>query len=563
MPWAKVHRRVFKLQKSIFQAAKSGQDAKVRRLQRLLVKSYYARLLAVRRVTQDNQGKKTAGVDGIIAISPKQRFELTERIKGNLKAKALRRVWIPKPGRDEKRPLGIPTIQDRARQALVKSALEPEWESRFEGTSYGFRPGRSAQDAIGRIYTATNQGQYYVLDADIAKCFDRINHDYLLSKIHCPSILKRDLKQWLKAGVLDNGVFEDTEAGTPQGGVISPLLANIALLGMARLIETMYPKVKGVKVKATLIRYADDFVVISPSLEIIEQCRTAISEWLKPVGLEIKPEKTRICHTLKPIEYNGKIEEPGFDFLGFNIRQYPVGKYKSGKTGGAASRLIGHKTLIKPSQKAVAHTEAIKGVIKQYRTAPQSALISRLNPIVQGWSNYYSAVVSVETFNKLDAIIWHMLRAWTVSRCEKASYEKLSNYFRPGTVKLSNGKERQETWLFQTKDGHQLWKHSYTPIVRHTLIRPDATPYDGNWTYWATRKGQAIDTPNRVAKLLKKQKGRCNWCGQFFTPSDLIEVDHIVPRSQGGKDEYKNLQLLHRHCHDDKTALDEEMMLYS
>ncbi|MDT9313543.1 group II intron reverse transcriptase/maturase, partial [Limnospira sp. Paracas R14] len=481
IPWTKVQRKVFKLQKSIFQAAKSGQDAKVRRWQRLLVKSYYARLLAVRRVTQDNQGKKTAGVDGIIAISPKQRFELTERIKGNLKAKALRRVWIPKPGRDEKRPLGIPTIQDRARQALVKSALEPEWESRFEGTSYGFRPGRSAQDAIGRIYTATNQGQYYVLDADIAKCFDRINHDYLLSKIHCPSILKRDLKQWLKAGVLDNGVFEDTEAGTPQGGVISPILANIALLGMERLVKGMYPN-KGTATQVNLIRYADDFVVISKDLGIIEQCKTAISEWLKPVGLEIKPEKTRICHTLKPIEYNGKIEEPGFDFLGFNIRQYPVGKYKSGKTGGAASRLIGHKTLIKPSQKAVkAHTEAIKGVIKQYRTAPQSALISRLNPIVQGWSNYYSAVVSVETFNKLDAIIWHMLRAWTVSRCEKASYEKLSNYFRPGTVKLSNGKERQETWLFQTKDGHQLWKHSYTPIVRHTLIRPDATPYDGNW----------------------------------------------------------------------------------
>ncbi|WP_434221791.1 group II intron reverse transcriptase/maturase [Limnospira platensis CENA597] len=563
IPWTKVQRKVFKLQKSIFQAAKSGQDAKVRRLQRLLVKSYYARLLAVRRVTQDNQGKKTAGVDGIIAISPKQRFELTERIKGNLKAKALRRVWIPKPGRDEKRPLGIPTIQDRARQALVKSALEPEWESRFEGTSYGFRPGRSAQDAIGRIYNATNQGQYYVLDADIAKCFDRINHDYLLSKIHCPSCLKRDLKQWLKAGVLDNGVFEDTEAGTPQGGVISPLLANIALDGMARLIETMYPKTKGVKVKATLIRYADDFVVISPSLEIIEQCKTAISEWLKPVGLEIKPEKTRICHTLKPIEYSGKIEEPGFDFLGFNIRQYTVGKYKSGKTGGAASRLIGHKTLIKPSNKAVAHTEVIKGVIKQHRTAPQSALISRLNPIIRGWSNYYSAVVSVETFNKLDAIIWRMLRAWTISRCERASYEKLSNYFSHGMVKLSNGKERHEKWLFQTKDGHQLWKHNYTPIVRHTLVRPEATPYDGNWTYWATRKGQAIDTPNRVAKLLKKQKGRCTWCGQYFTPSDLIEVDHIVPRSQGGKDEYNNLQLLHRHCHDDKTALDEEMMLYS
>ncbi|AMW29721.1 group II intron reverse transcriptase/maturase [Arthrospira platensis] len=563
VPWAKVQRKVFKLQKSIFQAAKSGQDAKVRRLQRLLVKSYYARLLAVRRVTQDNQGKKTAGVDGVRAISPRQRFELVENIKGNLKAKPLRRVWIPKPGRDEKRPLGIPTIQDRARQALVKSALEPEWESRFEGTSYGFRPGRSAQDAIGRIYSAIKQEQYFVLDADIAKCFDRINHDYLLSKIHCPSSLKRDLKQWLKAGVLDNGVYEDTETGTPQGGVISPLLANIALLGMERLVKEMYPN-KGTTTQVNLIRYADDFVVISRDLGIIEQCKTAISEWLKPVGLEIKPEKTRIGHTLKPIEYNGKIEEPGFDFLGFNIRQYPVGKYKSGKTGGVASRLIGHKTHIKPSNKAVkAHTEVIKGAIKQLKTAPQSALISKLNPIIRGWSNYYSGVVSMETFNKLDDVIWQMLRAWTVSRCGKASYKKLSNYFRPGKVKLSNGRERQEAWMFQTKDGIHLYKHKWTPIVRHTLVRPDATPYDGNWTYWATRKGQAIDTPKRVAKLLKKQKGRCAWCGQYFTPSDLLEVDHIVPRSQGGKNEHKNLQLLHRHCHDDKTALDEERLLYS
>ena len=165
---------------------------------------------------------------------------------------------------------------------------------------------------------------------------------------------------------------------------------------MGRLIETKFPK-KGSVVQATLIRYADDFVVISPKLEIIEQCQTVISEWLKPVGLEIKPEKTRVCHTLKPIQYDGRIEKPGFNFLGFNIRQYPVGKYKSGKTGGNASRLIGHKTHIKPSKEAVkAHTEAIKGVIKRHKTAPQSALISRLNPIIRGWSNYYSGVVSTE-----------------------------------------------------------------------------------------------------------------------------------------------------------------------
>jgi RNA-directed DNA polymerase len=375
--WGKIQRYVFKLQKRIFQAAKSGQEAKVRRWQRLLVKSYYARLLAVRKVTQDNQGKKTAGIDGVIAISPEQRLKLTEEIKGTLKAKPLRRVWIPKPGRDEKRPLGIPTIKDRARQALIKSALEPEWESKMEGTSYGFRPGRSAHDAISRIYLSINKSSYFILDADIAKCFDRINHDFLLSKIPCPSSLKRDIKQWLKAGVLDNGVFEETETGTPQGGVISPLLAHIALDGMARWIETLFPRMGG-RNQAVLIRYADDFVVISPSLEIIEQCKTAISEWLKPIGLELKPEKTRVCHTLNPIEYNGKTEKPGFDFLGFNIRQYPTGKHKAGKICKGISKTF--LTHIKPSQKAVkAHTEAIKGVIKKHKTAPQSARVSSSN----------------------------------------------------------------------------------------------------------------------------------------------------------------------------------------
>jgi RNA-directed DNA polymerase len=214
--WAKVQRVVFKLQKRIYQASLSGQNAKARKLQKLLVKSYYAKLLAIRKVTQDNQGKKTAGVDGIKSITPKQRLELAQNLNKYQKAKPLRRKWIPKPN-GEKRPLGIPTINDRIRQALVKLVLEPQWEARFEGESYGFRPGRSAHDAMSRIFQSTRLGEYYILDADISKCFDQINHDYLLSKIDCPSIIKAQIKQWLKAGVMDNGIFEATEAGTPQG----------------------------------------------------------------------------------------------------------------------------------------------------------------------------------------------------------------------------------------------------------------------------------------------------------------------------------------------------------
>ncbi len=282
--WAKVQRKVFKLQKRIYQASLSGQNAASRKLQKLLIKSYYARLLAVRRVTQDNQGKRTAGVDGVKSITPKQRLELAESLSKYQKAKPLRRKWIPKPNGEE-RPLGIPTINDRARQALVKSALEPQWEARFEGESYGFRPGRSAHDAMSRIFQSIHKLDYYILDADISKCYDRINHDYLMSKIDCPSTMKAQIRQWLKAGIMDNGIFKTTEEGTPQGGVISPLLANIALDGMIRLIDQNFPKKKST-VQAKVIRYADDFIVVSPQLEIIQQCKIAIEEWLKPIGLE-------------------------------------------------------------------------------------------------------------------------------------------------------------------------------------------------------------------------------------------------------------------------------------
>jgi RNA-directed DNA polymerase len=370
--------------------------------------------------------------------------------------------------------------------------------------------------------------------------------------------IKRKIKQWLKAGVIDNGVFDNTEAGTPQGGVISPLLANIALDGMVRHIENMFPK-KGSRVQATVVRYADDFVVISPKLEIIEQCKIAISEWLKPAGLQLKPEKTRICHTLQEIEVDGVKVPPGFDFLGFNIRQYPKGKHTSGKSGGPSqsSKRLGFKTNIKPSKKAIkAHTEKVKEVINKHKTSPQAALIKELNPIITGWARYYSGTVSSEILNKLDNILWQQLRAWVVSRCGNAKYKTLRKYFQFGKVILSNGKERKEKWIFQAKDGLRLQKHNWTPIVYHKLVRPDASTYDGNWVYWATRRGKSPEISNREAQLLKNQKGKCKWCGQHFTIEDQVEIDHIIPRSLGGKDDYKNLQLLHRHCHDAKTAID-------
>ncbi len=277
IPWNKVQRRIFKLQKSIYKAVKSGKNAKARKLQKLLLKSYYARLLAVRKVSQDNQGKKTAGIDGVKSIPPEQRLEMVDQLREPYRARPLRRVWIPKPGREEKRPLGIPTIKDRAMQALVKIALEPYWEAKFEGSSYGFRPGKSAHDAISRVFKITSQHQKYVLDADRSKCFDKIDPAKLLSKLNSPRCFKQLIKGWLKAGVMDKSVFETTETGTPQGGVISPLLANIALDGMIRDVENSFPqkcKVNGKQEKnyrPIIVRYAEDFVVFHKNIEVIKR----------------------------------------------------------------------------------------------------------------------------------------------------------------------------------------------------------------------------------------------------------------------------------------------------
>ena len=290
------------------------------KFQRFLMNSRSAKLLAVRKVTQDNRGKGTAGVDVVKALTPPQRLKLAHSVRIGHKASAVRRVWIPKPETDEQRPLGIPTIHDRARQTLVKLALEPEWEARFEATSYGFRPGQSCHDAIEAIFNAAAHLEKYVLDADIAKCFGRINHDALLDKLNTSPKLRRQIKAWLKVGVLDNGELP-TERGTRQGGTISPLVANVALHGMEELLAQRFPTKLHKRFYAPqVIRYADDLVVLHKDRAIIEQCQEVLAEWLQNMGLELKPSKTRIAHTR-----NTLVGEPGFSFLGFNIRQYAVG----------------------------------------------------------------------------------------------------------------------------------------------------------------------------------------------------------------------------------------------
>jgi RNA-directed DNA polymerase len=561
--WAKTERYVFKLQKRIYAASRRGDVKRCRKLQKTLMRSWSNQVLAVRRVTVENQGKKTAGVDGVKSLSPETRLELVRELKLTGKSRPTRRVWIAKPGKEEKRPLGIPTIYDRALQAVVKAALEPEWEAVFEPNSYGFRPGRSCHDAIRQIKLCIQTKEKYALDADISKCFDRINHEVLLHKLNTKGKVRRQIKSWLKSGVIDQGAFTATSEGTPQGGIISPLLANIALHGLEERIKQQFPKIsrsmretwyhkKGTDFNSpNVIRYADDFVILHEDKAVVQRCREITSEWLAGIGLELKSEKTRLTHTFNP-EFS-EDGSAGFDFLGHHIQQYPAGKYRSSK--GNCGAILGFNTLITPSEKASkAHTEEVGRIITKHRSSPQSALIDELNPVIRGWSFFYSKsdAKTVGELAKQDNLIYLKLRRWAKRRC--------------GNAKDAHNKYwtsmQGDNWVFATRKGnanplrllsHNEVKCSSTDYVK---VKGDKSPYDGDLVYWSSRLGIHPQMPNRKAKLLKQQKGKCSWCGLSFHDWDVIEEDHIIPRAIGGKDEYKNLQLLHRHCHDEKTAID-------
>lgn len=555
--WKQVDLQVFKLQKRIYRATQKNELPKVRKLQKMMTSSMFAKLVAVRKVTQENKGKKTAGIDGVKSLNPKERLTLAQNLKLNGNSSSTRRIWIPKSNA-EKRPLSIPTIQERAKQTLLKLALEPEWEARFEPHSYGFRPGRSPHDAIKAIFCCINKKPKYVLDADISKCFDKINHQYLLDKLNTSPTFSRQIKAWLKAGVIDFSERAErkghnpTHSGTPQGGSISPLLANIALHGMEKLISEHYPSDTDRRLKHSrrdygrriqaprLIRYADDFVILCEELALIEHCKHLVENWLKDADLELHPDKTRIVHTLK--EHNE--QKPGFNFLGFEVRQFKVGKHQSGSLNG---KKLGFKTIIQPSKESIdRHYQTLKATCIKHRALSAGALISNINPIIRGWCNYQSPWHASKSFSKVKDLLWKRLWRWAKRRHPKKKLSWIKKkYF--GT------KQRRWAFVHRTKEAdYRLLYHSDFPkSVKWIQVKEGKSPFDGDELYWSRRIGDKYKTYDpQKSRLLKIQKGKCKHCGLGFKPDDIIEKHHLKSKVKGGNNADNNLILVHLYCHD-------------
>jgi RNA-directed DNA polymerase len=442
----------------------------------------------------------------------------------------------------------MPVMRDRAQQALVKLALEPEWEACFEPNSYGFRPGRSCQDAIEAIYIIINHKAKYVLDADLKGCFDNINHEALLGKLKTYPALKRVIQDWLKAGIFDNGVFDETRSGTPQGGVISPLLANIALHGMEQAMIEGYSKSHTVE-KPILVRYADDFVILHSDKTELQKVADRAAKWLQDMGLQLNLSKTRITHTLDPYE-----ENVGFDFLGFHVQQYRVGKTHTGEN--THGKPLGYKALIRPSKEAIKrHTREIGQRLRKLRTAPIGKIISELNPIIRGWSNYYRWVVCSEVFATCDWNTYRQLIRWSNARQHQKGKREAGRKYH---IRVDT-RTRFGTYI-KDKVGNPtpiyVRYHADTHSQDYVKVKGTASPYDGNLLYWAKRLKQHPLVTNEKAKLLKIQQYQCPRCGLYFKDGDLLEVDHSIPTALGGKDDLSNKWVYHRHCHDEKTAED-------
>ncbi len=529
--WTKCRHHVDRIQKSIAKSIECGNFKKAEKLRKVLYASKAAKLIAVRKVTQENRGKSTSGIDGVKNVKPAQRIAMAEMVRVNPKWKPVRQVEIPKKN-GKMRTLGIPTMYDRACQALMKIGLEPCYEANAENNSYGFRPCRSAHDAIEKIFLAIRSSKdKWILEGDLKGFFDNIKTNAIIDNVIIGQDheLKHSIIKLVQSGAVSvKHEAIETNKGTPQGSVISPLLANIAFMGLEKMIDEWdwnnrkrtNRKMKRDK-KVQVIVYADDFVVIAKEKEIIEELKQVIGKWvMDKMGVELSPEKTKITNI-----------NDGFDFLGFNVRQYAIGK--NGKV----------KTLIKPSKDSIKGIkEKIRVVCKGGKSLSQEALISKLNPIIRGWANYYRHGVSKEIYGSVDNYTWKCIWNWCTSR-----------HNNKGKIWVKN-KYFDNKWVFQTGK-HELYRMSTTKITRFIKVKGSEHPFNGNDDYWNKRMYQNKDMALHT-KIIKSQNHKCKWCSQKLVYNDVIEIDHIIPKVLGGTDKLENLQLLHGYCHDRKTAID-------
>ena len=530
--WPTIQRNVRRLQVRIAQATKVGRWGKVRALQRLLTHSYGGKVLAVRRVTE-NTGKKTPGVDQEVWDTPEKKTQAVQALRRRgYQSQPLRRVYIPKSDGKTMRPLGIPTMKDRAMQALYLLALDPVAETTADNNSYGFRQQRSCADAIGQCYLALKIATTeWVLEGDIKSCFDRISHDWLLAHVPMDRAI---LQKWLRSGYMEKHVLHETTDGTPQGGIISPVLCNWALDGLERLLKEKYPtgtrlKSLGGKYPAVnCIRYADDFVITGKTKELLEgEIKPLVEQFLRKRGLELSPTKTVVTQVTQ-----------GFDFLGQNVRRYPNGKL-----------------LIKPSKKNVKRFLAgIRETIKAALGKSAADLINELNPKIRGWANYHRHVVSKRTFDRVDHLIFYKLWQWARRRHPKKDPSWLKRRY----FERYQGRD----WIFfgETCDEEgqpqksRLLFASRIPIKRHVKVKSGANPYDPACeTYFEKRDGDHMRESFRGTRTLRflwhEQRGSCPVCNTKITRTTGWRLHHYVPRVMGGSRSLENRVLLHPECH--------------
>lgn len=527
--WARCCRNVKRLQARIVKATAEGRWGKVKALQWLLTHSFSGKAIAVNRVTE-NKGKDTPGVDGETWSTPEAKADAMASLRRKgYQPQPLRRVYIPKSN-GKQRPLGIPTMKDRAMQALHLLALDPVSETTADRNSYGFRKARSAHDALEQCFAALgkpSKSAQWVLDADIKGCFDNIAHDWMLA--HIPTDTQV-LRKWLKAGYVERAILFPTEVGTPQGGIISPTLANMVLDGLERRLADRIRKQKsnGTVVynpKINFVRYADDFVVTGDSPETLAKAQEVVVEFLAERGLALSPEKTRIV----PLS-------EGFNFLGQNVRLY------------------GDKVLIKPSKEALAKIyDKIRDIVQRHKSVEQRDLIRALNPVIRGWVNYHRHAVSSVAFSKLDHQIWKLLWQWAKRRHRGKSRTWIRRrYWRTqgtrtwtfATTVLIDGKPRTLSLVYATD----------TPIRRHVKVRAEVNPYAPQWGDYLLERhieqgAHSLHGRARLLHLWLTQDGRCSDCGEPITRETDWAVHHAQRRVDGGSERYSNLRLLHPNCH--------------